>query len=177
MAQLFQLRELPKYESLHDVAERFPQITIDAFQMWLVLLKTSSDLLQAYEAHTAQYKLSPGRFTVLLMVYRFPEESLTPSMLADRIGCTRATMTGLLDGLESAGLIIREAQDDDRRTFVIRMTPQGRQYVDNLLPSHFEQVAALVNTIEPREIKNLVKTLNKLRQALPVICNGARQRE
>ena len=46
-----------------------------------------------------QFGLSVGRFSLLMILHRYSESELTPSDLAQRAGVTRATVTGLLDGL------------------------------------------------------------------------------
>jgi len=170
MTQLFTLRELPKYETIARLADRFPQLTIEMVQTWLVCLKTSSDMMLALEAHAAQYGLSSARFTALMHLYHSVDENLAPSVLADRMGVTRATMTGLLDGLESCGLLVREPQCDDRRAFILRLTPKGRCCVEKILPHHFDQVARLLGNLTADERQTLQELLNKLRDHLPSIC-------
>ena len=40
-----------------------------------------------------------------------------------RAGVTRATITGLLDGLERDALVVRAASAHDRRRLTVRLTP------------------------------------------------------
>jgi MarR family transcriptional regulator, organic hydroperoxide resistance regulator len=42
------------------------------------------------------------------------------------IGVDNSAMTGLVDRLEKAGLVRREAKREDRRALLIRITPEGR---------------------------------------------------
>lgn len=176
MNQIFNLRELPKYETIRGLADRFPQLTPQMVHSWLVLLKSASDVLSAFEAHTAQYDLSPGRFTTLMLVYHYEHQGLTPSFIADHMGVTRATMTGLLDGLEHAGLILREHPAADRRAQFIRLTPCGRDRLEQILPHHFAQVARLMNQLGEPEQLMLDELLNKVRQNLSLICGESLSR-
>jgi DNA-binding MarR family transcriptional regulator len=48
------------------------------------------------------------------------------SELGRIIGVDNSAMTGLVDRLEKAGLVRREAKRDDRRALLIRITPEGR---------------------------------------------------
>jgi DNA-binding MarR family transcriptional regulator len=43
------------------------------------------------------------------------------------IGVDNSAMTGLVDRLEKAGLVHREANREDRRAILIRITPKGRE--------------------------------------------------
>ena len=49
------------------------------------------------------------------------------SELGRVIGVDNSAMTGLVDRLEKAGLVRREAKRDDRRALLIRITPEGRE--------------------------------------------------
>ena len=48
------------------------------------------------------------------------------SELGRILGVDNSAMTGLVDRLEKAGLVRREAKRDDRRALLIRITPEGR---------------------------------------------------
>lgn len=62
-------------------------------------------------------------------------EDPSPSDIADSIGVTRGTITGLLDGLERDEYLERRQDSQDRRALTIRMTEKGRQFMDNFMAS------------------------------------------
>ena len=49
------------------------------------------------------------------------------SELGRIIGVDNSAMTGLVDRLEKAGFVRREAKQEDRRALLIRITPEGRE--------------------------------------------------
>jgi DNA-binding MarR family transcriptional regulator len=49
-----------------------------------------------------------------------------PSQLAELAGIAPPTATRLLDGLERAGLVVRERSPDDRRAVLVSLTRRGR---------------------------------------------------
>jgi DNA-binding MarR family transcriptional regulator len=51
-------------------------------------------------------------------------EPCTPGRLADLTGLTTGAVTGVLDRLERAGFIAREADPHDRRRVLVRLTPE-----------------------------------------------------
>jgi DNA-binding MarR family transcriptional regulator len=53
------------------------------------------------------------------------------SRFADARGISRSTATGLVDRLETRGLVAREASSDDRRVVSIGLTPRGRQALED----------------------------------------------
>jgi DNA-binding MarR family transcriptional regulator len=73
--------------------------------------------------------LSLGITPVQAMVLNFlsEEDRVTAGELGKRIELDSATLTGLLDRLETARLIERQGNPDDRRSIKIHLTPQGRK--------------------------------------------------
>ncbi len=48
-------------------------------------------------------------------------------------GHRRSTLTSILDRLEGRGLLAREINPDDRRSFLLRLTPPGRELAKRVL--------------------------------------------
>jgi DNA-binding MarR family transcriptional regulator len=63
---------------------------------------------------------------------------LTPTDVAARVVATSATITGLLDTLESRGLAARRRHPADRRSVLVEITAKGRQLLDELVPQLIE---------------------------------------
>jgi DNA-binding MarR family transcriptional regulator len=55
------------------------------------------------------------------------------SRLADTLSCDASNVTGLVDRLESRGLVRREPSPQDRRVKVLQLTPTGAQLRAQLL--------------------------------------------
>jgi DNA-binding MarR family transcriptional regulator len=49
----------------------------------------------------------------------------TMSDLSQLIGVDNSTLTGLVDRLEKAGFVVRQASTTDRRSLLIQVTPEG----------------------------------------------------
>lgn len=164
---VFTLRDLPKYEALLALADRYPELDVTAVEACLTFLKTAYDVHQVFDAHFAAYDLSMGKFTVLMLLYQadralIPEEFLTPSECATMAGVTRATITGLLDGLARQDWIERRSHPDDRRRQIITLTASGRQRLEGILPGHFRLISAMSQQLTPDEITTLKALLLKL---------------
>jgi DNA-binding MarR family transcriptional regulator len=164
---MFLLRDLPKYECILHLSERYPQIDPRAVEAFLVLWRTATDTLGTLESCLQQHGMSQGKFTVLMILNRNPEQGVNPSELADRAGVTRATMTGLLDGLEREKLITRQGDRIDRRRAVVRLSPQARQFLDGMLPSYYVRLHELMIDLSEEEKARLTQLLMKISQRLP----------
>ncbi len=60
------------------------------------------------------------------------EESLTPTRLAELAGLTSGAVTGVLDRLEQAGIVNREADPADRRRVVVRVAEARLREISEL---------------------------------------------
>jgi MarR family transcriptional regulator, negative regulator of the multidrug operon emrRAB len=161
------LRDLPKYETLLSYAQRYPGVNPSAVEAYLNFLRTGSDVLHATESFLARKGTSQGRFTVLCLLNREPGAALCPVDLAKRAGVTKATMTGLLQGLEEDGLIKRFRPKEDGRMFLIRLTPKGQKYVDAILPELLERIGKMMEGLNNKERKTLLELLLKVSGKVP----------
>ena len=163
------LLNLPKFETLQEHARRFPMLDASAIRASLALRRVGQALDDAYDAHYARHGLSPGRFTVLMMLAKAPEHTLTAGELAECSSVTRASMTGLLDTLEAAGLVQRESSSEDRRRTLVRLTPVALEQLERMLPDHFRRTAALMAGLSEAERTTLVELLTKVAAAVPAV--------
>ena len=163
---MFFLKDLPTDQTLGEFSRRYPNMNPSALKTCAVLLRTGSDLLTAFEKILANHGLSQGRFLTMIVMNRTPDEEVNPSTLAEKVGVKRATMTGLLDGLERDGLIERLAHRQDRRKIGVRLTVKGRQVLDEMLPDYYRSIAKLMVNLTEKERLDLMSLLGKVNRGL-----------
>lgn len=164
---MFLLRDIPTSDTILRHSKRYSTVDPEALESCLALLVVARDVINALDQHLARHGLSQGRFNVLILLNRNPEMSLCPADLAERSGVTRATMTGLLDGLEKDALIERLQDREDRRRLGILLTEKGRAFIDGLLPEHFYRIAQLMADLGIEEREQLRNLLGKVAKGLP----------
>src|SRR3954447_19592010 len=71
----------------------------------------------------AELELSPAQCHVLHLIE--PGQSIAMGQLAETLACDASNVTGLVDRLESRGLVRRRPSDADRRVKVLDLTPKG----------------------------------------------------
>ena len=169
------LRDLPKYETLLAYSKRYRTVNPSSVEAFLNLLRVASDVLDATEEYFGEHGTSQGRFTVLCLLNRNPDVPLCPADIADRAGVTRATMTGLLQGLEAEGLLKRTSSTDDKRMFYVELTSKGRRYLDNILPDWFRRVDNLMDGLNDKERVTMLKLLEKVRTRTGVFSSSAQK--
>ncbi len=103
--------------------------------------------------------LSFSRFVILrLLVFRGPA---TSKALAGSLGVTTANMPGLIDRLETDGLVTRTRNRRDRREILVEATPKGRKIFLRLRDT---AVAGLMEAFEgwsERELRAFVEALKR----------------
>jgi MarR family transcriptional repressor of emrRAB len=159
---MFYLLDQPTQEEFESLAARYKEMEPLSVKAAVTLLKTGSDVLTGFEKMLKGYGLSQGRFLILIVMNRKPGESTTPSVLAKKIGVTRATMTGLIDGLVRDGLLKRDAHENDRRKFSLKLTPKGIDLLESLLPDYWSRIHQLMAGLTPEEETLLTTLLNKV---------------
>lgn len=107
-----------------------------------------------------KHGLTEGRF-VLLFLLRQEPNGLSPFELAEKAGITRATVTGLLDGLEKQALLTRHHDQADRRMVTVRLTPQGQQMAERLTEEHSRWIAQLLSGLSTPEKAEFSRLLGK----------------
>jgi predicted transcriptional regulator len=76
----------------------------------------------------------PLRFSVsaVMALYHLQAAGSQPARLGETIGISAAAMTGILDTLESRGLILRVRDPHDRRKVQVELTTEGRRMVASM---------------------------------------------
>ncbi|MBT2750077.1 MULTISPECIES: MarR family transcriptional regulator [unclassified Lysobacter] len=92
---------------------------------------------------------------------------LTPTALRKSVLLTSGAMTACLNRLERAGLISRNAVDEDRRSLAAALTAKGLKLTDKAIVSRFEQARQVVEVLSAGERAELAGLLRKLRSGLP----------
>ncbi|MFJ4186467.1 MarR family winged helix-turn-helix transcriptional regulator [Kitasatospora sp. NPDC089509] len=115
------------------------------------LMTAGARLGQAGEVHFGRFGLSTGRYRLLADLEDHGGEK-SPSQLAATLGVSRATVTGLVDGLEREGLVARRPSTEDGRGNVVVLTARGADRLRELAPEHFARMQSLVGglTVEER---------------------------
>jgi DNA-binding MarR family transcriptional regulator len=165
------VRDFPDEAMLLDISRRFNSMDPRAVRACLALGLTTRDMRESFERFLSQYGLSNGRFLVLAVMFRTPDEAVSPSSLAHGVGVTRATMTGLLDGLERDGLVTRADDAEDRRKKLVRLTPQGQELIQRVLPEHSRRTTRFAACLTCEEWVTLTALLARIQSGIEAFEN------
>ena len=146
--------------------DEYPGADALATECYANLLRAADLLMGLHNRQTLdEYQLSPGARQTLAVI-EGAGRPLEPSVIAERLLVTTASMTSLLDNLEKRGLIRRQPHPDDRRKILINVTPAARAIVDKLLPSlHARERDLMTAALSVSEQRSLLRYLAKIQQA------------
>jgi len=140
-----------------------------ALRALLRLMRVGNDVQHAVASHLQAQGISLARFAVLAQLLRTDPHRLTPSELAQRCGVTRATVTGLIDGLERSGWVRREVHPEDRRSTIIYLTDRGNSFLGSILPDHAAHIARMIENIPEADLLILEATLDRVEANVEVL--------
>jgi len=130
---------------------------LDAVGRVLVLAR---HLEQSVEIALKPHGLSLGQFDILATLRRGGEGAkMTPTALLKSVMLSSGGMTNRLDRLETAGLLFREPDPDDRRGIVVGLTPEGKTRIDAAIETRFAEARASMPDLPPARVASLVDSL------------------
>ena len=130
-----------------------------ACEAWQLLVQFSFTQRASLPAMAAELELSPAQCHLLNLIE--PDSPMPMGQLAGALSCDASNVTGLVDRLESRGLIERRPSDGDRRVKVLSLTPLGARLRAALLARMTAPPANLAR-LSLEEQRALVKLLRRL---------------
>jgi DNA-binding MarR family transcriptional regulator len=107
----------------------------------------------------AELQLSPAQCHVLNLIE--PGRPIPMGQLAETLACDASNVTGLVDRLESRGLVRRRPSAEDRRVKVLDLTPTGSQLRTQLL-DRMRTPPPTLRRLTVSEQRTLVRILTRL---------------
>ena len=134
-----------------------------SLRLWLRILSCTnqieSRIRQNLQAH---FDTTLPRFDLMAQLERAPE-GLKMSELSQRMMVTGGNVTGITDGLEKEGLVVREVDAADRRVFRVRLTQEGQRQFQRMAAEHEQWVVDLFGGLTQKEKKQLFDLLGELK--------------
>lgn len=137
-----------------------------ALKVWLRLLACSTQIeTEIRRRLRARFGITLPRFDYLAQLYRHPE-GLRMNMLSRYMMVTGGNITGLTDELEKDGLVQRESDASDRRSFRILLTEPGRRVFERIAAEHEAWLVELLSGAGSAALEALYEQLGELRVQL-----------
>ncbi|MGW6832173.1 MarR family winged helix-turn-helix transcriptional regulator [Streptomyces sp. NPDC054949] len=129
------------------------------------LVRVETRLYNAVNARLrTEQDLSLGQFEFLEIIERVPECRVLD--IVGELAITVGAVSKAVDRLVAAGWCVRVAHPQDRRSSVLRLTPEGKEQLAASRTVVTSELTALTATVPPDELNRIASTLAALRATL-----------
>ena len=131
---------------------------------FLPVLRNLVSAYQAFERYSAPDLRSMGltmtQFDVIATLGNQPP--MTCKELGEKTLVTKGTLTGVLERLESKGILERKLNPDDARSQMIGLTQEGQKLFERVFPAHLQHLGKAFNQLSVKELASVSDTLQTL---------------
>jgi DNA-binding MarR family transcriptional regulator len=113
---------------------------------------------------TEQFGVTSRQVTLLWLVKRSP--GLTLKALADLEAISAPALSGQVDRLERAGLLVRVRSDVDRRRVGLELTDDGERLLRSVRERRTAWLAGRLGALEPHDLKAIEAAIEPLHNLL-----------
>lgn len=124
------------------------------------LVQALRELVATLSRETASHSISRTAAGTLASLERHGALRISDLTRLEAVG--QPAMTGLVQRLESAGLVQRTTDPDDRRASLIDLTAAGRQALDDRRRAHDALLAARLDRLHPDHLDALDRALEAI---------------
>lgn len=108
------------------------------------------------------YGISHPEYDILMMLLGTPQQSLSPSEVAEAVGEKMANVTRLTNQLCEKGLIRRAGSTEDRRKVVLTLQDEGQRLIERMLDDIVLLLGLEVSGLNEAEQLQLERLLKKM---------------
>jgi DNA-binding MarR family transcriptional regulator len=137
-----------------------------ALKVWLRLLACSTQIeTEIRKRLRSRFGMTLPRFDYLAQLHRH-RDGLRMNVLSRYLMVTGGNVTGLTDELVKDGLVVREDDPSDRRSFRVSLTAPGRRAFERIAAEHESWLAELFAGVSGSRQEALFEQLGELRVQL-----------
>jgi MarR family 2-MHQ and catechol resistance regulon transcriptional repressor len=137
---------------------------------WLILSKARR-AVEAFAMKSIEtMKVCPTDFSVLeVLLHKGP---LPVNTIGKRVFISSGSITAAVDRLESAGLVERRDDPNDRRVRVVALTSRGKSLIEEKFAEHVKHMEIAFSALSTEEIAALQGLLRKLGKGAETLLQG-----
>jgi DNA-binding MarR family transcriptional regulator len=129
----------------------------------IALLRTADILRARVEAALLPHGVSPEQYNVLRILRGAPDQSLPTLEIASRMIARSPNITRLIDKLVRKKLVSRCDHERDRRIVVVKLTPQGLDFVHTVTAAVDDTDAGALKGLTKVQVETLIDLLDAVR--------------
>ncbi|MDH4463747.1 MAG: MarR family transcriptional regulator [Acidovorax sp.] len=136
----------------------------EALRLWLRMLTCTQLIEKQVRAQLrTQFDTTLPRFDLMAQLERAPG-GMKMKDLSRRMMVTSGNVTGITDQLVAEGLVERMDVEGDRRAYLVRLTPAGREQFNAMARQHEQWIVEAFAALGERDITTLYRLLGKVKE-------------
>ena len=137
-----------------------------SIKLWLRLLTCSSLIERRVRGELRKrFTTTLPRFDFMSQLERNPA-GLTMGELSRRMMVSGGNISGIASQLVKEGLVDRSTVPENRRTFIVKLTPQGNELFAKMAAEHEQWIVDLLGHLSLDEVEDLMLLLKRIKQAI-----------
>ncbi len=149
-----------------DLESRLTEDHHQSLVLWLRMLSCTMRVENEIRSRLrSEFDITLPRFDLMAQLERHPE-GLRMGELSKRMMVTGGNVTGITDQLEQENLVVREPAAEDRRAFVVKLTPSGRRAFSKMAAVHEQWIIELFAGVPATSKDGLIELLSQLKSSL-----------
>jgi MarR family transcriptional regulator, negative regulator of the multidrug operon emrRAB len=148
--------------NLQNLGARMPDLPATGILLCRLVQHIGREMAAMFEQQLKPFGLNEAEFRVLTTLFSQPDGVAHPSDLCVRASQSPANMSRISDALVARGLITRDSSIHDRRKMVLRITEEGTQFVQQLLPKLLAPLREILKDFSEPELRQLTQQLKRL---------------
>ena len=137
-------------------------------RLWLRMLACTNRIENFVRQNLqAKFDTTLPRFDLMAQLERSPK-GLKMSELSQRMMVTGGNVTGITDGLEKEGLVIREVDAADRRVYRVKLSAEGQRQFRRMAAEHEQWIIGLFEGMTVKHKNQLVELLGDLKRHIRI---------
>lgn len=129
-----------------------------------VLADTARLMRRSFDARAREIGVTRPQWRVLSVLRRF--EGVNQGGLAELLEVEPITVCRMVDRLQEADLVERRPDPDDRRSWLLYLTPKAQELLGQLRPLAEEMLHEALEGVSPNDRAILTASLDKMRRNL-----------
>jgi DNA-binding MarR family transcriptional regulator len=142
----------------------------NALAFWIQRVQQASRTMMYRRFNALGVELTPEQWMVLVRLSVEPE--LTQSALSEATLRDKPTMSRIVEGMESRGLVRRRPDPTDARGRLVSLTPEAQRLRQKLMPAVRTMVDELEAGVPERDLEITRRTLQRLFSNLEARLSG-----
>lgn len=131
-----------------------------SLKLFVVLSKAYRAVFDQVAKDIKNHGLNTTDFAVMELLYHKGAQPL--QKIGDRILLASGSITYVLDKLEKKGLVKRTPCPEDRRITYASITEKGEELLNDIFPSHWNQIERITGGLKEEEKLQAILLLKKL---------------